>query len=124
MPKSAIFSESDVGGATIHSIANGINEAKLKGFVAEIEDEQSKIDEIMKNAAAACQPHIDQIKAIKKEAAEAGIPKKPLSAKVRERTLLRKAETCRGVLSEEQRDIFDEITQKLGPLPLFQHLDG
>jgi hypothetical protein len=96
--------------------SNGINESQLKGFVAEIEDEQFKIDEIMSNAAAACQPHVDQIKAIKKEAAEAGIPKKPLSAKLRERGLRRKADKCREVLSEEQRDIFDEISLKLNDL--------
>lgn len=95
---------------------NGINSEQLKGFVAEIEDEQAKIDEIMKNAQIACQPHIDQIKAIKKEAAEAGIPKKPLSAKLRERGLRRKADGCRESLSEEQREIFDEISQKMDDL--------
>lgn len=95
---------------------NGINAEQLKGFVAEIEDEQAKIDEIMKNAAIAAQPHLDQIKAIKKEAAEAGIPKKPLAAKIRERGLRRKADACRETLSEEQRDIFDEISQKMDDL--------
>ena len=95
---------------------NGINAEQLKGFVAEIEDEQAKIDEIMRNAQIACQPHIDQIKAIKKEAAEAGIPKKPLSAKLRERGLRRKADSCRETLSEEQREIFDEISQKMDDL--------
>lgn len=95
---------------------NGINTEQLKGFVAEIEDEQAKIDEIMRNAQIACQPHVDQIKAIKKEAAEAGIPKKPLSAKLRERGLRRKADSCRETLSEEQREIFDEISQKMDDL--------
>lgn len=95
---------------------NGINAAQLKDFVAEIEDEQAKIDEIMRNAAIACQPHIDQIKAIKKEAAENGIPKKPLAAKLRERGLRRKADACRETLSEEQRETFDEISQKLDDL--------
>ena len=95
---------------------NGINSEQLKGFVAEIEAEQDAIDEIMRNAQAACQPHIDQIKAIKKEAAEAGIPKKPLAAKIRERGLRRKADRCRETLSEDQREIFDEISQKMDDL--------
>lgn len=96
--------------------SNGINAQQLKGFVAEIENEQDAIDEIMRNAQAACQPHIDQIKAIKKEAAEAGIPKKPLSAKLRERGLRRKADRCRETLSDDQREIFDEISQKMDDL--------
>ena len=99
---------------------NGINESLLKGYVAEIEDELAKIDEIMDKATADCQPHVDQIKAIKKEAAEHGIPKKPLAAKIRERGLKRKADKCRDGLSAEQQEIFDEISIKLGDLPLFQ----
>jgi Mg2+ and Co2+ transporter CorA len=95
---------------------NGINTEQLKGFVAEIEDEQAKIDEIMRNAQQACEPHVTRIKEIKREAAEAGIAKKPLAAKIRERTLRRKADACREVLSDEQRDLFDEISQKLGDL--------
>jgi len=96
--------------------SNGINAGQLKQFVEEIEDEQLKIDEIMRNAQAACQPHVDEIKRLKKEAAEAGIAKKPLSAKLRERGLRRKADTCRETLSEEQRDVFDEISKKLDDL--------
>jgi hypothetical protein len=103
---------------------NGINEQKLTDFVKSIEAESAEIDTIMADAAAACQPHIDQIKEIKKAAAEAGIAKKPLSAKLRERSLLRKADKCRNTLSEDQRDLFDEITKKLGELPLFQNLDS
>lgn len=104
--------------ATIHEVErrNGINEAQLKGFVAEIDGEQDAIDEIMRNAQTACQPHVDRIKEIKREAAEAGIAKKPLTAKLRERTLRRKADACRETLSETQQSVFDEISQKLGDL--------
>jgi len=118
MPKSAKLTDD---AETIHAAAasertNGINEGQLKGFVAEIEKEQAAIDEIMRNAQTACQPHLDQIKAIKKEAAEAGIAKKPLTAKLAERALRRRADAKRETLSEEQRAIFDEISQKLGDL--------
>jgi hypothetical protein len=95
---------------------NGINAQQLKDFIASIEAEQEQIDEIMRNAQVACQPHVDQIKAIKKEAAENGIPKKPLSAKLRERGLRKKADSCRETLSEEQRETYDEISQKLDDL--------
>lgn len=107
------------GEAKVHASerTNGINEAQLKGFVAEAEDEQAKIDEIMRDAVVACQPHVDQIKAIAKAAAEdGGIPKKVFRAKLRERGLKRRADAVRGTLSAEQQDTFDEITVKLGEL--------
>lgn len=95
---------------------NGINETQLRGFVFEAENEQERINEIMRAAAEATQPHLDQIKEIKKAAAEAGIPKKVFSAKLRERGLKRRADAVRGTLSVEQQDTFDEITVKLGEL--------
>jgi type IV secretory pathway VirJ component len=124
MPKSAKFDENDTTGtATIHSVVNGINEALLKGYVESIEGENAKIEAIMEKARADCQPFVDEIKAIKKAAAENDIPKAPLSAKLRERALKRKADGCRTKLNEDQQSIFDEISAKLGDLPLFQHLD-
>ena len=127
MPRSAKLDDKRDGAVLSDATpvkTNGINEAQLKQFVAEIEDEQAKIDEIMRNAQVACQPHLDQIKAIKKEAAENGIPKKPLSAKMRERSLKRRAEAVSDSLSEEQKEIFLEISMKLGDLPLFQAAAG
>lgn len=124
MPKSAKFDENDTtGAAIIHDAVNGINEALLKGYVESIEGEDAKIEAIMRKAQADCQPHVDEIKAIKKAAAENDIPKKPLSAKLKERSLLRKAEGVTSALSDEQKSIFDEISAKLGDLPLFKHLD-
>lgn len=122
MPRTAKIDEDATNGATVHaSPVNGMNEGALKGFVSEYEHEQSKIDEIMRNAAAACQSHIDQQKAIKKAAAEAGIPKKPFSAKIRERSLKRRAEAVTDSLSEEQKAVFAEISAKLGDWNLFEH---
>lgn len=122
MPKSAKISDNPTEGATIHYIHNGMNEALLKGYVNSIEEEAAKIAAIMEAAAKQCQPHLDEIKAIKKAAAENGIPKKPLSAKLAERKLLRKAEHVADGLSDDQKDIFAEISLKLGDLPLFAAL--
>lgn len=118
MPRKAKIDDANAGdGATVHADrTNGINEAQLKGFVAEFEDEQASIDEIMENARIASQPHVDQMKAIAKEAAEAGIEKKAFKAKIRERALRRKADHCRSVLSERQQEVFDEISIKLKDL--------
>lgn len=121
MPRTAEIPDDPTEGATVHTSVNGINEAALKGFVAEFEDEQEKIDQIMRDAREACQPHIDSQKKIAKAAAEAGVAKRPFKAKIRERALKRRAEGCRGTLSEEQQAIFDEISQKLGDWNLFEH---
>lgn len=124
MPRSAKLDENPTSGAVLTDLtANGINATLLKNFVSEIEGEQTEIDAIMEKAKAACQPHLDQIKAIKKEAAENGIEKKALVAKLRERSLRRRAEHVTDALSERQKEIFAEISAKLNDLPLFQNLD-
>lgn len=121
MPRTAKLNGDDADGAVVHSAVNGMNEGALKGFVSEYENEQDEIDKIMADAKAACQPRIDQQKAIKKAAAEAGIPKKPFSAKIRERSLKRRAEHVTDSLSEEQKEVFAEISAKLGDWNLFEH---
>ena len=121
MPKQATMPD-DTTGAKVHvSPVNGMNEGALKGYVAEYEDEQAKIDKIKTDARMAIQPYIDQQKAIKKEAAEAGVPKKVFSAKIRERKLKRQAENVTDGFTEEQNALFAEISQKLGDMNLFGH---
>lgn len=120
MPRTAEIPDNPTDGATIHSSVNGINEATLKAFISEYEDEQDQINKIMADAEAACQPHKDRQKEIKTEAAEASIPKKPFAAKIRERALRRRAEQVADALSETQKAIFAEISAKLGDMNLFQ----
>ena len=122
MPKSAVIPSDPTEGAVVHSAINGINEVLLKGYVSAIESEDAKMEEIMRKAREACEPHITEIKEIKKKAATNGIPKGPLSAKMRERKFLRKADSVSDILTEEQKDIFEEISAKLGDFPLFESL--
>ena len=94
---------------------NGLNEGQVRGFFKEAEAEMDEIDSIMADAVAKCQPHKDQIKEIIKEAAESsGIPKKVFRTKLRERSLLRRADACRGSLSAAQQDEFDLVSEALG----------
>lgn len=104
--------------STVHEdiSSNGISAKKLKGFFAEVEQEQAAIDEIMVKAVQACQPHRDQQKEIIKAAAEAGVPKKVFKAKLNERRFLTKAELADSALSDEQKEIFAQVSLKLGPL--------
>jgi len=124
MPKSAKIPDDPTEGATVHAAINGINEESLKGFVRAVEEQQGAIDAIMAKAKQDCQPYRDEIKAIKKAAAEADIPKKPFSAKIRERTLRRKADTVDAALSDEHKTIFAEISLKLDDMPQFAGLDS
>ena len=124
MPKSAVIPSDPTEGVIVHAAFNGINEILLKGYVTSIEDEDTKIAAIMKAAQKKCQVHVDEIKSIKKAAAENGIPKKPLNRKLAERKHLRKAEVVTDTLSDDQKDIFAEISLKLGDLPLFAGLDA
>lgn len=55
---------------------NKIDKGLVKSAVSEIEAEQARIDEIMEQAKADCQPFRDKIKEIKKQAAEEGLAKK------------------------------------------------
>jgi hypothetical protein len=117
MARTAKLDESDVGEGTVHpDLSNEFTDTVVKGFVADYENEQSEIDVILENARVACQPHVDRMKEIAKEAAECGIEKKAFKAKLRERTLRRKADKCRATLSERQQEVFDDISTKLGDL--------
>lgn len=124
MPKRTKDAEPD--GGDIHEAIreNGISEKKLKSFVKRAENEMGEIEKIMADAKAACQPHVDEIKVIKKEAATAGIPKKVFSVKLRERSFLRRAEDAPSILSDEQLAIFNEISEKLGPLGAWAKRDA
>ncbi len=125
MPRTAEIPDDPTEGAKVHvANSNSINEEALNGYVSEYEEEDSKIAEIMLNARKSCQPHVDQKKAILKEAAEHGIDKAPFKAKLAQRKDLRKAENRRSVLNEKQQADFDAITAALGELPLFQKLDA
>ena len=120
MPRTAEIPDDPTDGAKVHASVNGINEATLKAFIAEYEAEDDEINKIMSDAEAACQPHRDRQKEIKTEAAEASIPKKPFAAKLRERALRRRAERVTDALSDTQKAIFAEISEKLGDMNLFQ----
>ncbi|MEP6826976.1 MAG: hypothetical protein ABJA10_02755 [Aestuariivirga sp.] len=128
MPVRAKINEDAADGRTVHAAINGIDEALLNECVASIEDEQSKIDEIMLKAREACQPHKDQIKAIKKDAAQNGITKEPFNAALSCRNDDRRKNKRRANLSEHGQAIFDEVMSKVtqiefGDLPMFKSLD-
>jgi hypothetical protein len=111
-------------GKVLPDLSNSFTADVLQGFVKDYEAEQGEIDVIMDRARAACQPHLDRMKELVKDAAECGIEKKAFKAKLRERTHLRKAENVSASLSDRQKEVFAEITTKLSALPLFAALDA
>jgi hypothetical protein len=123
MVKTAKVDESDKAEGTVHKdLSNDFNDSLCKGFVADYEQTQNAIDKIMEAARVQCQPHLDKLKDIAKEAAECGIEKKAFKAKLRERSLERKASKCRDVLSERQREVFDKMSGFLQD-DLFAYID-
>lgn len=123
MPRTAKVDESDRAEGAIHpDLSNDFNDSLLKGFVADMEGEQAAIDKIMELARINCQPHVDRMKEIAKEAAECGLEKKAFKAKLRERSLERKAHMCRAVLSERQQEVFDRMSGMLIDDDLFAYV--
>ncbi len=116
MPRSAAIAEES---GTVHpDLTNGFTKEAAIGFVSEIEAEQAKIDEIMAQAKVDCQPHIDQIKAIKKRAAEQNFEKKAFAAVLSKRRHERKAEQADSALNDEQKEKFRQIELFVDDHPL------
>jgi len=93
---------------------DGYDSEAVKSFVERIETVQGEIDEIRQAAKDECQPHREDIEAIKKEAHDAGISRAALNAKLQERRLRRKADSVRGNLTEQVQDNFDQLSKALG----------
>jgi hypothetical protein len=122
MVKTTTLDDSDVGeGKVLPDLSNEFNEALCQSFVKDYEMTQGIIDKIMENARVACQPHVDRMKDIAKEAAECGIEKKAFKAKLRERGYKRRASTVRNTLSERQREVYDKMTAMLPDDELFAY---
>ena len=103
--------------ATARTGHNGFDPEKLRGYVDAYEEEQSLIDEIMREARERCQPHKDNQKEIKSNAAdEAQVPKKVFSAVLAKRRLQFKAENVDAALNEPQKETFEQVQHALGML--------
>jgi hypothetical protein len=110
---------SDDSDKVIHKdLSNGFTKEAAIGFVSELEQEQQKIDDIMAEAKAKCQPHVDAIKAIKKAAATQGFEKKTFGASLSRRRHLLKAQSVTNSLNDEQKDKFSQIEMFLAEMPL------
>lgn len=96
---------------------NGFDPDKVQGYFTRADNICEEIDEIMRKAREDCQPHVDALKELKKEAAEVGgVPKKVFSAMLAKRRALRKAENADHALSDEQKLTFERLELALGLL--------
>jgi hypothetical protein len=103
--------------AKIASSGAAFDPKKTVVYVERIEEVQSEIDEIRKQANEDCVPHYESIAAIKKEAAENdSIPRRELNSLISERKLEAKAAAVRTKLSDEQQHNFDLMKLALGDL--------
>lgn len=70
----------------------------------------------MQNAKAQCAPHRENIDAIKKEANEAGFPRKEFNTLVRKERLELKLERVAENLDGEQGERYEDMLHALGQL--------
>src|SRR4051794_2941807 len=96
---------------------NGFDPDKVQGYFARADELHECMDEIMRQAREDCQPHVDDVKELIKEASEAGgIPKKVFRAMLGKRRALRKADNADHALSDEQKLTFERLELALGLL--------
>jgi hypothetical protein len=95
---------------------NGFNPDKLQGFIDRVQSCQGEIDRIMEKAKEECLPHREDIEAIKKEAAEQGMPKRPFATVLRRLRLEDKVEHVADKLHDEQKESYEQMLHALGKL--------
>lgn len=105
--------KSDAGGGLVISPETA---KKAKPFLKRIESIQGDIDKIRADATEECAPHYEDIKEIKQEAHDAGIPRREFNVLIAQRKLLRRADSIRANLSEEQQQNLDQMVLALGDL--------
>lgn len=94
--------------------SNGFDPEEVTGFVGRVESVQSDIDEIMEEAKTKCAPLREDIATIKKEANDAGLPRKALHTVISVRRKLRRANMQVQNLDQEQQDEYELLQDALG----------
>lgn len=96
----------------------GSNTGDLKSFVERIENVQADIDAIAEAKKEEQAPLRDDMKELKREAADAGIARKELNSILAQRKDLKKAQARRSKLDEDQQATFDSYIGDLKDTPL------
>lgn len=105
----------DGSGSAVRS--NGYDPEAVKGFVSRIENLETEIElEKADFKEKTIDPLKSDIKNVVEQAEAAGIPKKELKAKLRQRAMMRKAEAIRGKLASYEQTNFDNLSRALGEL--------
>lgn len=119
MPKRAKIDD-EIGGNRVlddeQQAAANSEGAKLQNYLNRMASLQADIDEIMDNAKEACAPIRDDMKELKKEAAEAGFEKAIFACHVAYDRSIAKAKRAGRKLSEKQRETYDQQRHSLGQL--------
>jgi len=95
-------------------LVNTFSKTKLERFLKRIRAEQNEIDKIMADAKDEASPHREAISNIKKEAHEAGIPRKEFNALIRYDRMTRLVEGIRDGLSKDEAILYDDMRRMLG----------
>lgn len=123
MPRKAKSSENGEN-KILRVVSNQYTAEQAIDFVNRFENLDDDIAAVMRQARNNCQAFKDDQKALRKEAAEGGIPKKVFAAALRERKLERQKLAVPFSLNDEAKDDLETLRSKLGALaetPLGQH---
>lgn len=104
--------ETDGHGSAVRS--NGYDPDAVKSFVARVESLEGEIEVFRSEFKERCEAVKEDIAAVIGEALAAGIPKKELKAKLKERATRRKADAIRAKLKSHEQDNFDNLGLALG----------
>jgi hypothetical protein len=117
MPRSAKLKDTAGDGATLADLSKPNSTGqKLRSFLDRAKSVQGEIDAIMDEAKLACEPHREDMKALKKEANEAGFAAKEFATLVRKERLEGKIERIAENLDDDQKERFEDMLAALGAL--------
>lgn len=103
---------------------NGFDKKAVMGVITDIEGIEAEIRKVKASNAAECKALLDDIKEIKKDAKDNGLPKKLLNAILKKRANEREADDLVKEFDPEEQDLFEQLQLALGMLadtPLGQH---
>jgi plasmid replication initiation protein len=104
----------------VHQISNGPTDEQALEVIEGIEAEKDKLVDLHMAYMNDCKPFHEAIKGIVDNAVKVyGMSKRTISAKVKERDHLRKAEAQREKLDDEEIEKYDKLSAQLGPLGAF-----
>lgn len=96
------------------AILNGVDPEKLKSFIDRIDNLTADLESEKGSYMSRCKVIREDIKVVKQEASDAGIPKRQLNTILKRITLHSKFEAARDDMDGDDVDLLDQMEHGLG----------